>query len=280
MFVEFNLGACGVRGTLLLLMCALGASLTAQAADFVGIIYPGKDATLSVKAPGVVSRVMVQVGQRVRAGQSILEVDARAQQLEVDRREIILNDQAELDSTKQRAVILEQLVRDASLLYEAAGTVSREELMKLRLELEATRGRMAQLRESKRREETEVRLANEDRRMRVLAAPSPGVVTAIQVHPGEWVAPGDPVVRLVDDAWCELRVNVSLAAGRALVVGQQTTVLVDDPAVGLPVSGRVSFVSPVVDAASSLVEVRIRLQNEDRRIRPGVKARLRLEGTL
>lgn len=277
MFVEFNRSA---RRSLVLLICALGASLTAQAAEFVGIVYPGRDATLSVQAAGVVSRVVVQVGQRVRAGQSILEVDARAQQLEVDRREIILNDQAELDSTQQRAVILEQLVRDASLLYEAAGTVSREELMKLRLELEATRGRMAQLRESKRREETEVRLAHQDRRMRVLAAPSSGVITAIQVHPGEWVAPGDPVVRLVDDAWCELRVNVSLAAARSLVVGQQIAVLVDDPAVGLPVSGRVSFVSPVIDAGSSLVEVRIRIPNEDRRIRPGVKARLRLEGTL
>jgi multidrug efflux pump subunit AcrA (membrane-fusion protein) len=34
----------------------------------------------------------------------------------------------------------------------------------------------------------------------------------------------------------------------------------------------------VVDAASSLVEVRVQFSNADRRIRPGVKARLRVEG--
>jgi multidrug efflux pump subunit AcrA (membrane-fusion protein) len=48
--------------------------------------------------------------------------------------------------------------------------------------------------------------------------------------------------------------------------------------VAAAVSGRVTFVSPVVDAASSLVEVRVQFSNADRRIRPGVKARLRVEG--
>jgi multidrug efflux pump subunit AcrA (membrane-fusion protein) len=46
----------------------------------------------------------------------------------------------------------------------------------------------------------------------------------------------------------------------------------------MAVAGRVTFVSPVMDAGSSLVEVRVQIQNADRRIRPGVKGRLRVEG--
>jgi multidrug efflux pump subunit AcrA (membrane-fusion protein) len=57
-------------------------------------------------------------------------------------------------------------------------------------------------------------------------------------------------------------------------------VRVDDPAVPAPIGGRVTFVSPVIDAASSLVEVRVQFPNADRRIRPGVKGRLRVEGAL
>jgi len=276
-----NDGAARALARLAAIFLVAGLALTAaRAEEFVGIVYPGKDVMLSVQVAGVVKRVPVRVGQRVRAGQTLIEVESQTQQLELDRRELILQDVAEQTSIQQRTVILEQLVKDASLLYEAAGTVSREELMKLKLELEESQGRLAQLREAKRREGAEVKLADQERRMRILAAPTAGVVTSIRPDPGEWVAPGDPVVRLVDDSWCELRVNVSLAAARTLAVNTPVSVLLEDAAVPTAVAGRVSFISPVVDAASALVEIRIRLPNDKRLIRPGVKARLRTAGLL
>lgn len=276
-----NDGAVSALARVTAVFLVVGSALTAaHAEEFVGIVYPGKDVMLSVQAAGVVKRVPVRVGQRVRVGQTLIEVESQTQQLELDRRELILQDVAEQTSFEQRSVILEQLVKDASLLYEAAGTVSREELMKLKLELEGTQGRLAQLREAKRREGTEVKLADQERRMRILAAPTAGVVVSIRPDPGEWVSPGDPVARLVDDSWCELRVNVSLAVARALTLDAQVSVLLEDAALPRPVVGRVTFVSPVVEAASTLAEVRIRLPNDKRLIRPGVKARLSTVGLL
>jgi len=254
------------------------ATPTAASAEFIGIVYPLHDLTLSVHVAGVVERVLTRVGQRVQAGQPLLRLDARLQQIEQARRRIILNDASEQQSTEQRRAILEGLVQDATKLYEQAGTISRDELMKLKLELESTGGRGEQLRESKKREEAELQLAEREQAMRVLVAPIAGVVTMIKVHAGEWAAPGDALLRLVDDATCELRLNVSQAAARKLVVGGRVAVRVDDPTLREPLPGRVSFVSPVVDAASSLVEVRVEINNADHRIRPGVKARLRLEG--
>jgi multidrug efflux pump subunit AcrA (membrane-fusion protein) len=54
-------------------------------------------------------------------------------------------------------------------------------------------------------------------------------------------------------------------------------VRLDDSALSGPVNGRVIYVAPVVDAASALVEVRVQIANAERRIRPGVKARIRVE---
>lgn len=253
-------------------------ALAAGAAEFTGIVYPQQDLTLSVHVAGVVDRVHVSVGQAVRAGQVLLTQDARLQQIEQDRRRLIAADASELQTVERRRSALAGLVRDATTLYEQAGTVSRDELTKLRMELDATEGRVEQLREAKRREAAELALAAREQEMRQLVAPVAGIVTLVKVRTGEWAAPGEPIVRLVDASSCELRLHVSQAAARRLRAGQSVPVAIEDPAFAAPVGGKVSFVAPVVDAASGLVEVRVQLPNAERRIRPGVKARLRVEG--
>lgn len=247
--------------------------------DSIGIIHPLRDLSLSVHVAAVVDRVPVAVGQRLEAGQLILRQDSRIQEAERERRRVILEDRSELNSTEQRLRLVEGLERDAQALYERAGTVSRDELIKLRVELESTRGRLEQLRQAKRREQVELRLADQELALRELRAPVPGIVTMIKVQAGEWSAPGEALVRLVDDTLCELRVNVTLDDARLLTLGSTVPVHVEDPAVPAPAKGRVTFVSPVSDAASSLVEVRVQIPNTDRRIRPGVKGRLRLGST-
>lgn len=262
--------------TTLVLASLLGAAQAAPA-EFTGIVHPQADLTLSVHVPGVVDRVHVAVGQAVRAGQVLLSQDARLQRIEQERGRLIVGDTSEQQTIERRRIALEGLVKDASKLYEQAGTISRDELTKLRMELDATSGRGEQLREAKKREAAELALAERDEAMRQLVSPVAGVVTMIKVQTGEWAAPGEPILRLVDASSCELRVHISQAAARKLKPGQTVAVQVEDPAVGAPVNGRVSFVSPVVDAASSLVELRVQLPNPERRIRPGVKARVRLE---
>ena len=268
-----------LAGALLALSLAFGAAPAAAApAEFTGIVYPQHDLTLSVHVPGVVDRVLVSVGQPVRAGQVLLSQDARLQRIEQERRRLIARDATELQTIERRRAALEGLVKDATTLYEQAGTVSRDELTKLRMELDATGGRGEQLREAKKREAAELALAEREEGMRQLVAPIAGVVTMLKVQPGEWAAPGEPLLRLVDASQCELRVYVSQAAARRIKAGQTVRVLIDDPAdEAVPVSGRVGFVSPVVDAASALVEVRVTLPNKAGRIRPGVKARLQVE---
>lgn len=256
---------------LVVLSPALGSAQT-----FVGVIYPTRDLTLSVSVSGVVSRVPVKIGQRVRAGQPLLELESDLQAIELRRRRTILEDLSEQASVEERHRILERLFRDASKLYEQTGSISREELMKLQMELVSVAGRRDQLQLEKKREQHEVDLAQQEKQMRVLVAPVSGVVTSIQVDTGEWATPGQPIVRLVDESTVELRTNLSQAAARLLNRGDAIDVMLDDPAQPKALQGRVGFLSPVADAASGLVEVRITLPNSERRIRPGVKGRIQL----
>jgi RND family efflux transporter MFP subunit len=269
-----------IRGSLLVgaLLIGLAAPVAARAAEFIGIVHPLHERQLSVHVAGVIEEVLVQIGQRVAASQVLLRQDARMQLGERERRRIVLDDTSELRSIEQRRELIAGLVKNAEALYRRAGTVSHDELVKLQLELESVSGRAEQLREAKKRERIELELAERDVRLREMRAPMAGVVTAVERQPGEWAAPGEALLRLVDETVCELRINVSSMAARALSVGARLPVQLEDPALPAPVTGQVTYVAPVLDAGSALVEVRIRIANADRRIRPGVKGRIRLEG--
>ena len=262
-----------------LAMLLVISPVLAPAQSFVGVIYPTRDLTLSVSVSGVVSNVPVKIGQRVRSGQPLLELESDLQAIELRRRRTILEDRSEQVSIEQRHGILERLFQDANKLYEQSGSISREELMKIQMELVTVAGRRDQLQLEKRREQHEVDLAQQERQMRVLTAPVAGVVTSIQVDTGEWATPGQPIVRLVDESTVELRTNLSQAAARLVKRGDAITVQLDDPAQPQPVQGRVGFLSPVADAASGLVEIRITIPNADRRVRPGVKGRIHLQAS-
>lgn len=249
----------------LLLWLGLAGGVAAE--EFVGIVQPLRDLTLSLGVGGVVADLPVSVGQSVRAGQLLLALDDRAQVVESERRRLLWEDRSELVSLEARQGILKGLFENARTLFEKTGGISRDELQKLELELIATEGRIKQLRSDEAREKLEYEGAEQERQAMRLLAPVDGVVTQIQVDVGEWSKPGEPVLRLVNSAVCFLDVSVSRQAARQLKRGGRQSVWVEGH--GKPLGGRLTFVSPVADAASGLVQLRVQFDNPQGRIRPG-----------
>lgn len=253
------------------------APATAAGAEYTGIVHARHRLTLSVAVPGVVSKVHVEPGQRVGAGAVLLSLDDRAQALEEQRRRAVAEDAAELRATEERLKVVQPLAEEARRLAGGRGSLSREDAARSELDYLATRGRVSQLEAQERRERLELQAAEAERAQRRLVAPVAGVVTKIGIDLGEWARPGDAAVELVDASLLHLRVNVPAAAARRLKEGQPLAVAFE-PALGLePAAGTVSFVSPAVDAASGLVELRVRFANPQGRIAPGLKASVRLE---
>ena len=259
-------------------LSALGLWGQAQAASFLGIVYPATDATLSVQVGGVVAQTHVRVGQRVKPRDPLLRLAADVPQVEVKRRELIANNRAALDAAQQRVGILKAMLSDAERLLKAGGVISQDEVRKLRLEWVVAQGDLAAAQTDHARQQEELRLARAELDQYQLRAPVSGVITDFQPEVGEWVAPGDAIVRLVDASVCEVYVKVSILAASVLKNEKTASVKIHDPRGDFVVDGKVSYVSPVADAASSLVDVRVRVANADGRIRPGSKATLDVRG--
>lgn len=259
-----------------LLLCLTAAGVQAQTpvTEIVGLVHPVADIKFGASVAGVVDRVLVKPGQAVNSGQPLLEIESQSQKLELQRRKLVAQDFSELEATQARLKVQDEMLQLSQLVASRSQSVSKEELAKLQLERMSTFGRFEQLQSQKAREQVELQLALTDLEQRTLRAPRAGVVVESSIKAGEWAKPGDPLFRLVDAGQVELRVNVPPAVVRGLKVGQRMAASFESGASPVQAEGVVYFVSPVADAASGLVDMRLRFANPKGQIRPGAKGRL------
>ena len=253
----------------LVALCA--ASAGASADQFVGLVHPHTEVALSMGVGGVVARLHVRPGQPVRAGQALLVLDDRMQELEVNRRQVVWQDDSELNAARDRARALKTMYDNTKRVFDSTGSISRDELSRLEVEYSGARGRVEQLVAQKRREKIEYDGAAAERALRAMTAPRAGVITRVVAKVGEWAKPGEPLMALVDASTCYLTTNVPLRVVPGLKAGQPIQVRFEAAANTAPVTGKVTYVSSVADPASGLVEVRVDLPNKALLIRPGIK---------
>lgn len=158
---------------------------------FLGEVQATSRAQLSAGADGEVELVGPRVGDRVAAGDELVKLDvslakARVAAAKATRTEVI-QELAQAERDKLRA---ESLGRGILPEAEIERDVTRAQTLTTRT---------AALRAAER--EAKVQLG----RHRVIA-PFAGVIAARYVDPGDWVAPGDPVLELVDDGEVEILV--------------------------------------------------------------------------
>jgi multidrug efflux pump subunit AcrA (membrane-fusion protein) len=103
-----------------------------------------------------------------------------------------------------------------------------------------------------------------------------GVVTKLTPQVGEWAKPGDPVISLVDASTAILRLAVPHSEASALKVGASQVIKTEPGGTLQQVTGRISFVSPVADPASGLVQVEVTFSNLKYAVKPGIKGMIEL----
>jgi membrane fusion protein (multidrug efflux system) len=125
-------------------------------------------------------------------------------------------------------------------------------------------------RSAARRQETEVKLAKSE-----IRAPFAGIVGLRQVSPGAYVKEGADIARLEDIDSIKLDFRVPEVFVGSLRPDQGVTVRVD----AFPnqtFNGRIYALEPGVDEKSRTLLVRARIPNKDRKLRPGMFARVTL----
>ena len=215
-----------------------------------GITEAFFDATLSSPVAGIIGKHFFKEGDAVEAGQVIVELDKNMEELEVARRQTVLENSTEV-------------LRRTEELAARTRSVAKEELDKHRAE-----NRIAQ---------AELDLAKEQLRRRQIIAPFPGVIADLfSLDSGEGCQPQTPIARLVDTRRCWLVVNLEAKRAQSLTVGQRLSLRLESEIGSRTVDAEVRFISPVADPASGLVKVKALFDNATARIPAGITASVRL----
>ncbi len=216
-------------------------------------------AALSPRVDGLVEVLHVDDGDFVRRGDVLMELDGDLAQIDVQRAAAALQEaRARLADARRRRDETAELVRNRHVpRSEHAARIAEVEIESAALNrLEAEYRRQAELLDR-----------------HVVRAPFDGVVAAKHSEVGEWVDRGATVIELAEIT--VLRIEVPVPERYFAHVESGTPVLVRfDALPQAPVQARVSTRIAVGSAAARTFRVRIDVDNADRRLAPGMSARV------
>ncbi|HAP06769.1 MAG TPA: hypothetical protein DCR20_03005, partial [Planctomycetaceae bacterium] len=127
---------------------------------------------------------------------------------------------------------------------------------------------------------TTVEIARQKVQRRRLIAPFDGIITERRKAAGEWLEPGEPVLRLIQTRRLLIDGVVSISESQQLQPGQTAAVRIpvatSNPGPQDTVTAKLIFVSPEVDALNDAVRIRAEVQQPPHWLRPGAQVLLEI----
>ncbi len=232
--------------------------LHAAEPDIPAITSPSADVILSFTQPGRILEIKVREGDKVEAGQLLVQLDDAAEKVQLSQIEAQSMDTSQVEAAQAS---LDQKRIDLEMLEWAASRASATELEVKHAKLDVVLAELSL--KSAAFEHEQNKKKHDEARIRIdrmgLKSPIAGRIEKIEIEEGESVNALDKVVRVVktDPLWVD--VAVPLATGRSLAPGRGADVKF--PGSQKTVKGKVISVSTVADAASSTLRVRIEVPN-------------------
>lgn len=205
---------------------------------------------IAPNVPYRIEKIMVEVGDRVSKGQCLVQLDQST-----------LN-QLKLQITNQKAV-LANVQTDFNRIEELfkVGGVSKAEYDNAKVQLDGQQTQLNVL-------ETQYHQMAQNTQ---LFAPISGVVTARNYDNGDMYG-GQPILTIEQTNPVKLMINVSENHYKDIAKGQEVDITLDAYE-GETFTGKITIITPSVDATTHTFPVEVTISNPDQKVRPGMFAR-------
>jgi len=243
------------------------------------------EATVAAQEAGTLADLPVREGQIVKQGELLAQLDFTHAEAELKQAQI----QRHMAALRSASDVKVRLAKTTLKLAETdlrraeesnkrfTNSVSEEKLDRFRLavahaqlDVEQADEDLANARLALEAAENAVRLAEVELERRRIIAPIDGQVVELRRRKGEWVQPGDPVVRVVQVELLRVEAFVPVGQLTSDLSGCPAVLTVDLPGRGeTAFAGTVTFVNPEVNPVSGQVAVWAEIANPERLLRPG-----------
>ena len=208
---------------------AVGSSAFQHDFDIYGTVKSDQSVTLYPESAGRIQRVLVRSGQKVSAGQVLVELDNSVMQ-------------SSLAEIKTQLDLAQTLFDKQKRLWDQ-GIGSEVQYLQVKTQLEGLQKRLA--------------TAQKQAAMASLRAPFAGTVDELFLKAGEYAAPGMAVARLVSSGGLRLELDVPETYISRLKVGQK--IALNFNSIGLQTSASISQVGDFISADSRTFKVNVSL---------------------
>jgi RND family efflux transporter MFP subunit len=280
----------------------LQSSPIQETSQFIGSLTSPQSVTISPEIQGRVNNIYVSEGDEVQAGDPLVQLRPNRQTAELSGLQAAVNSaeaaranaQAQLQSAQsERAAAAAEvelqneqyqrrqfLVEEGALAQEELDLVQRDrlgavaQLNSLDDQIEAARANLNQAEAAVAEAEANVEVSEDQLQDTNIVAPFAGEVGNIIVKLGEYVAPGNPLTSVTENDPLELELAVPVQRRSDLSIG--LPVELEDPQ-GNPLGeGRITFVSPQVNANSQTILTQAQFSNPDGQLRDSQNVRARI----
>jgi len=230
--------------------------------EVAGVLEPRRSVTLYAETQGPVVEVGAEELDRVEAEQLLVRMDPLLAEVAVERA------RASVARTESQLALARSHLRRRRSLAER-GVTSDSDLEDAE---NAERVAAAALREAR----AELRRARDDLAKKEIRAPFAGVLRSFPVEVDEFLQPGQAVAELLDVETVRATIGLSDREVVAVEAGQSVEVAVEAHA-DEPFEGTILRVGAAADADSKKFPVEVELPNPERRLLPGMVARVVLD---
>jgi RND family efflux transporter MFP subunit len=222
-----------------------------DASEFIATVRSLRSSTVQPEVDGVVTRIFVKSGDRVRLGAPLVQIKPDKQQAVVRSSEANrAGVEADVQYWRQQVKRLEALV--------TAGAISRQEFDQAQNSLRTAESRLETLNAQVNEQQVELQYYR-------VSAPQPGVVGDITIRPGDRVTSSTEITTIDENSALEVYIQVPLDRTPDLRVGLPVEIL--DAEGKLAATNPITFVAPRVDDATQTVLVKSALRDAPPAIR-------------
>jgi RND family efflux transporter MFP subunit len=248
--------------------------------------------TVSVKVPGRLSTISVDLGSVVRQGQVIAQIDPQDYRLRVQQADAALAqarvrlglspqgsdekiDPEQTSTVRQARAVYDEarVARDRAAKLVEQGVIAKAEFDAATSAFKVAEGRYQDAYEEVRNRQgilaqrkSELALAQQQLKDTSVVAPLDGVVQEKRASVGEYLAAGAPVVNIVKMDPLRLRAQIPERESRAVHAGQDVRVTVEGDTTVY--TGKVTRLSPVISEQNRILVVEADVRNNGT-LRPG-----------
>ena len=225
--------------------------------EYLSVLKSRHSANINPQVEGQVIRIFVKSGDRVKAGQALLQIDPL-------RQEATVSSQEASRAAQEANVALAKVSFERSKRLFEAGVIAKAEFDSAQSNYDASVAQLKALEEQVKSQRAELKYYS-------VAAPMDGIVGDIPVRMGDRVAVTTLLTTVDEPGALEAYIYVPVERSRSLRMGLSVKLL--DPSGALLANTTITFVSPQVDSETQTVLAKAAAPNSQSKLRVSQQVR-------